>query len=211
VNYELSPRSSRSSTSGFTESALHSLKCLRVAGRPHHQPNPTGGRLKSGEVRQRYEQSDGIESPWRHFVASTSTPSSPPLTQLAARAHSSKLFFGQCTADSNVRSLAFTGACRRESTINPGDLPTPGPLNRPLWHDTCLIHDMSKPTQLQCTVVLHDTRNALAVQLEDRIKQLREPKPNRRQAPGLRSNLVDIVLGDCDVTYVVLRECWKLR
>ena len=79
-----------------------------------------------------------------------------------------------------------------------------------LWRFTCFIHGMSKPTQLQCTVVIHDTRNALAVQLEERINQLREPKPSRRWEPGLRSNLTEIVLGNCDCTYVVLRECWKL-
>ena len=84
-------------------------------------------------------------------------------------------------------------------------------LRQPVWPQTCFIRYMSKPTQLQCTVVIHDTRNALAVQLEERIQKLREPEPNRRSESGLRSNLTDIVLGNCDCTYVVLRECWKLR
>jgi hypothetical protein len=70
---------------------------------------------------------------------------------------------------------------------------------------------MSKTAQLKCTVVIHDTRNALAVQLEERIQQLREPRPSRRWEPGLRSNLTELVLGNCDSTYVVLRESWKLR
>ena len=60
------------------------------------------------------------------------------------------------------------------------------------------------------TVFIHETKNELADQLEGRIQELREPKPSRRWEAGSRSYLAQILLSSCDVTYVVLRESWKL-
>jgi hypothetical protein len=69
---------------------------------------------------------------------------------------------------------------------------------------------MSKREQLPLTVIFHETRSELANELEGRIRELRNPKPSRRWETGSRSSLAQIVLSPCDVTYVVLRESWKL-
>ncbi|MGA9671178.1 MAG: hypothetical protein WBQ94_18355 [Terracidiphilus sp.] len=69
---------------------------------------------------------------------------------------------------------------------------------------------MKNKAPLSLTVVIHETRNEMAAQLEGRIQELREPKASRRWETGPRSALSQILFSTCDVTYVVLRESWKL-
>ena len=69
---------------------------------------------------------------------------------------------------------------------------------------------MSHNGQPRLAVVFHEPGNAMAIQLEGRIAQLRAAKPGRQPVVATRSTLAQQALNRCDVTYVVLRECWKL-